>query len=259
MNNDPRKRTTQGDRQRRSAPYNGNPPKRRPPQKPTPPQKRRGDENELLESFRDLFSRENFKAAWASLTARMRIGISSFLTHVFLSKERILCGTVTAVLLLLLTLLQTTLFSKITPFGAIPDLMLSFVLALSVTEGRRWGAVWGIIAGVVIESLGVPEFYLMPLLYMLTGYFGGVICRHYLSETAAVRAVLAVGVIPLKGLFTAVYTVLSPISITPAEAFLEIILPEAGATLLLAAPVHLLVYLCLRPFHHTRADMVSER
>lgn len=227
--------------------------------RPVPPQKKRGDDNELVELFRDIFSKENFRTGMANLSARLRVGVSNFITHVFLSKERILCGTVTAVMLLLLALLQTTLFSAITPFGAIPDLMLSFVLALSVTEGRRWGAVWGIVAGVVIESLGVPEFYLMPLLYMLTGYFGGVICRHYLSETAAVRAVLAVGVIPLKGMFTAVYTVLSPISITPAEAFFDVILPEAGATLLLAAPVHILVYLCLRPFHHTRADMVSER
>lgn len=216
-------------------------------------------ENELLQLVREFFDSENLKSRAKELFSLAKLRLSDLITAMFHSKERIFCGIVTGVLMIFLALLQTTLFSTIRPFGAIPDLMLSFVLALSVTEGRRWGAVWGIVSAVVIESLSVPDVYLMPLLYMLIGYFGGIICRHYLSESAAVRAVLTVAVIPLKGAFTAVYMILSPIYATAGEIFFDVVLPEAGATLLLAAPVHILVYLCLKHFHHTRADMVAER
>lgn len=253
MNKDPRNRVPGSGGQRRPAPM-GQRKSPLPAKKPTPK-----EENELVQLVREFFDPDSLKDRAAWLKAHVRIWLGDLITAVFHSKERILCGVVTCAVMIFLALLQTTLFSTIRPFGAIPDLMLSFVLALSVTEGRRWGAVWGIVAAVVIESLSVPDVYLMPLLYMLTGYFGGVICRHYLSESAAVRAILTLGVIPFKGAFTAVYMMYSPIYATPGEIFFDVVLPEMGATLLLAAPVHLLVYVCMKHFHHTRSDMVSDR
>lgn len=253
MNKDPRQNIQRSGGQRRPAP-NG---QRRNP--PIPKKAGTKEENELVQLVREFLDADSLKERAVWLRTRLKLWLGDLITAVFHSKERILCGVVTCALMIFLALLQTTLFSTIRPFGAIPDLMLSFVLALSVTEGRRWGAVWGIVSAVVIESLSVPDVYLMPLLYMLTGYFGGVICRHYLSESAAVRAVLTLAVIPLKGAFTAAYMILSPIYATPGEIFFDVVLPEAGATLILALPVHLLVYVCLRRFHHTRAEMVSER
>ena len=217
------------------------------------------DRNELAEFFHDLFDPETARHTWNILASRFRVFLGDTFNTIIQSKESILKGVVVGILLVFLALLQTTLFGVIRPFGATPDLMLSFAMAVAVTEGRRWGAVWGIIAGVVIESLGVPDFYLMPLLYMLMAYFTGVICRHYLTESAAVRGILAASAIPFKCLFSWVYTFFSPIYITNIEAFGEIILPEAAATLLLSAPVHLLVFLCMKPFHRTRADMVADR
>ncbi len=219
----------------------------------------RKEENELVQNVRDMFSPENLRLKRDIFFAKLKLSLGKFITNIFLSKERIICGVVTFLVMLFLALLQTTLFSRLKPFGSVPDLMLSFVLALSVTEGRRWGAVWGIVAAVFIESLNVPYLYLLSPLYMLTGYFGGVICRHYLAESFAVRAVLTVGIIPFKCVFTAIYAVLSPLSATAGEIFFDIVLPEAGATLLLAAPVHILVYFSMKPFHRTRAEMVSER
>lgn len=156
-------------------------------------------------------------------------------------------------------LLQTTVFSTIRPFGAIPDLMLLFTLALSVTEGGKWGAVWGIISAVVIESLGMPDVILLPLLYMPVGYFCGILCTQRFTGSAAVRAVLTLSVLPFRAIFTVFYMLASPLSITAGEIFLDIVLPEMGATLLLAPLVHLPIYLCMRPFHRTRAEMVSEK
>lgn len=248
MNRDPRKHNGEAPRRRRQGASHGN----------IPPRPRK-NENELRELLRELFSKENLAQKLRLLRVKAKQLIGGALSAVFLARERIFCGAVTCAILVFLALLQTTLFSTLRPFGAIPDLMLSFVIALAVTEGRKWGAAWGIVAAVVIESLSVPDVYLLPLLYMPLGYFCGILCRHFLTGSAAVRAVITIGAIPLKGVFTAIYMTVSPISATPGEIFLEVVLPEAAATLTLAAPIHLLVYLCMKPFHHTRAEMVSER
>lgn len=185
--------------------------------------------------------------------------VRSFGMAAFYSRERILCGAVCAAALVFFALLQSTVFSALRPLGAVPDLMLLFTVALSVTEGPKWGAVWGIVAGVVIEALSLPEIMLSPLMYMLAGFFCGLLCSSRLSGTAPVRAVLTLGVLPLRGVLTSVCMALSPLPVTAGEVFFEIVLPEAAATLLLAVPVHALMYLCLRPFHRTRAEMVSEK
>lgn len=230
---------------------------RRPaPQKPKRPIPQR---ESLADSLREFFSGDNLRRIGRIASHKLKCAVSDFAMHVFYSRERILCGVVATVLMILMALLQTTLFSTLRIFGAIPDIMLSFVVAISITEGEKWGAVWGIIAAVVIESLGVPDMTLLPLLYMPVGYFCGFLCKNHFTGSAAVRAVFSVAVLPLRGIFTAIYMVVSPLYATAGEIVLHIVLPEMGATLLLAAPVHLILYLCLRPFHKTRAEMVSER
>lgn len=193
------------------------------------------------------------------LLLRIASAVRSFGMAAFYSRERILCGAVCALALVFSALLQSTVFSTLRPFGAVPDIMLLFTVALSVTEGPKWGAVWGIVAAVIIEALSLPEIMLLPLLYMLAGFFCGLLCSRRLLGTAPVRAVLTLGVIPFKGILTAVYMAISPLPVTAAEVFFEVVLPEAAATLLLAAPIHMLMYLCLRPFHRTRAEKVSEK
>lgn len=155
-------------------------------------------------------------------------------------------------------LLQTTVFSAVRPFGAIPDLMISFTAALAVTEGRKWGAVFGIIAAVVIEALSVNDVTLLPLIYMPIGFFCGVFCKYYFTGSFPVRTIITFATLPLRAIVTAAYAYFSPISITSAEIFYDIVLPETAATLFFALPVHLLMYVCLRPFHRTRAEKVSE-
>ena len=159
--------------------------------------------------------------------------------------------------MILFALTETTILSTLRPFGAVPDLMISFVAAIAITEGRKFGAVYGIIAAIVIESLGQTPVMLLPTLYMLTGFTVGVLCHLYVTDSILVRVLITLSLLPFRGIFTAIYTAMSPISATAGEAFVKIILPEAAATLLLALPVHLIVYLCMKPFHRTRAEKVE--
>ena len=61
---------------------------------------------------------------------------------------------VSAGLLLFFALLQTTIFARFRPFGAVPDLMLPLVIAVGMTEREKWGAVYGVIAAFVTICFG---------------------------------------------------------------------------------------------------------
>ncbi len=242
---------------------NGGTPRRVPERRPErPPQKRQqktDDKSPLLELLSEYLSpaaiKENLRRFFAYLGQTARgVGMS-----IFYSRERFICGAVCAVLMIIAAMLQTTVFSTIRPFGGVPDILLTFVIALAVTEGERWGAVWGIVCAVVIESLGTAEPTALPFLYMLCGYAAGALCRSRLTEGAAVRALLTVSSLVPRALLTAVLALTGPLTVTFSDLMTKIVLPEAGATLLLAAPVHFITYLCVKPFHHTRAEMVERR
>ena len=165
----------------------------------------------------------------------------------------LICGA----LVLFLSLLQTTIFARFRPFGAIPDLMLPLVIAIAMTEGEKWGAVWGLIAAFVIESLGAGGISLLPLLYMPAGYFCPLITKLYLTDTPPVRLIYTA----LSGLGRAVITLLY-LSLT-ADSFdlpvllSRIVLPEYASTFALAPFIHIIVFLTLRPFHKSRSERVG--
>ena len=95
-----------------------------------------------------------------SLTEKVRgwrLGLS-------LDGESLAKGGVCALLLIFFALLQTTLFTRFKPFGAVPDLILPLVAAIGMTEKEKWGAVFGVIAAFVIESLGGSTVTLLPIL-----------------------------------------------------------------------------------------------
>ncbi len=71
-----------------------------------------------------------------------------------------------AALLVLFASFQVTLFSKFRPFGAVPDLMIAFTVAIAFSEGERFGGIAGLVGAFVIESLSGTGVALLPLLYM---------------------------------------------------------------------------------------------
>lgn len=164
---------------------------------------------------------------------------------------------VCAALTILLALLQTTIFARFRPFGAIPDLMLPLVVAIGMTEGEQWGAVWGLIAAYMIESLGAGGISLLPLLYMPAGYFCPVLTELYLTDTPPVRliytAVCGIG----RAVITLLYFAITS-SVFDLPALLgDVTLPEYASTFVMSLPVHLIVYLSLHPFHKSRSERVG--
>ena len=171
--------------------------------------------------------------------------------------EAIAKGAVCALLIAVFSLIQTTLFTRFRPFGAVPDLILPLVIAIAMTERERWGAVVGLIAAFVIESLGGSRLTLLPLLYMPSGYVCGLLTIYYFRDSAAVRALYTVISSIARAFFTLITLAMTVADISLAAAVTDIVLPELAANLLFAVIPHSAAYLALRPFNKSRDAKVQ--
>lgn len=168
--------------------------------------------------------------------------------------DTLLKGAVCGLMILFFALLQTTVFSRFRPFGAVPDLMLPLVVAISMTEGEKWGSVCGIAAAFLVESLGSTGATLLPLLYAAVGYFCPILTTLYFTDSPPVRILYTV----LSGIGRALMTLLYLALHVTDFAFLpligSVILPEYAATICLSILAHLAVRFCLHPFHRSREE-----
>ncbi len=165
----------------------------------------------------------------------------------------VLCGA----LILLFALLQTTVFARFRPFGAIPDLMLPLVIAISLTEGERWGAVCGLVAAFIIESLGADTVSLLPLLYMPAGYLCPIITELYLTDTFPVRMIYTAVSTLGRSIISLFYLAVSAQHFDLAAIFTGVIFPEYAASFLMAILVHASVKLAFRRFHKSRSERIG--
>ncbi len=171
-----------------------------------------------------------------------------------MDSETVIKAIVIALLLLLFAILQTTLFTRFRPFGAIPDLMLPFVITVGIKERERWGAVWALIAAFVIDAAGGTEIMLLPLLYVPAAFTVGVLTTERLRDSAAVAAVYTAVSSVLRSVITLIIAAATMHGLTPSAALRSIVLPELAANILTAAIPQLITRAALRPFHKTRAE-----
>lgn len=200
--------------------------------------------------FRTFFSdiRGFFSQLWLFVKGK-RLQLS-------LDRDTLLRGLIVGGLLVFFAIMETTFGSRFPLFGATADLMLSFVIAVAMAEGERWGAVTGLIAGLVIDALGSAGASVSALLYMPLGYAVGVLTENYFTRSAAVRAIFLLGAGVAKMFLTGCMILFGDAEIPLGGAIFDILLPEYGATVILGAIPQLLVHLCLRSFHKTRAERV---
>ena len=156
---------------------------------------------------------------------------------------------------LMLAVLQVSLFAKFRIFGAVPDLMLCAVVCVAFFSGRFAGAITGIGAGFLIEALGSTGVSVLPVAYLVCGYLVGhyaraVIPRRFLSFLLyfGISLILRVAV-------TLTYVCLTYAQISLPSVIISILLPELAATALcgcaLYAPIRLI---CMLPEKKKRAD-----
>ena len=167
-------------------------------------------------------------------------------------------GVIIAVFVVFFSITQTTLLSRLRPFGAVPDLLLPLVVAVAMSEREKWGAVVGLISAFVIDALGGVTVMLLPLLYVPAGIFCGLLTTYRFRDSIPVAAMFTVVTSVLRFFISFLIALFTVHGITASQAILHFALPGLFANLIFAVFPHLFVRLAMRPFHKTRAERTEE-
>jgi rod shape-determining protein MreD len=89
-----------------------------------------------------------------------------------------------------LVVLQTTVFTHLRIFGAVPDLSLVATVAVAYEEGPRSGALFGFAAGLATDLFLSTPLGLSALAFALTGYGVGLFQTGMIRESRGIASAL---------------------------------------------------------------------
>ncbi|MBQ7475330.1 MAG: hypothetical protein IJS78_05350 [Clostridia bacterium] len=206
------------------------------------------------------FTRKNSNAADGelSLPERLREKFNTWRLSFSIDGEVVAKAAIFAFFIILFSITQTTLLSRIRPLGAVPDLLLPFVVAVAVSEREKWGAIIGLVSAFVIDALGGVRIMLLPLLYVPTGIVCGLLTTYRFRDSVPVNAIYTVVTSVLRSFIAMIIGFNSIRGISAGQAFTDIALPAFFANIIFAVFPHILVRLTMRPFHKTRAERTSK-
>jgi len=145
-------------------------------------------------------------------------------------------------LLAVVAILQTTIVPGLAVWGVFANLPLLVVVSWSLLRGPREGAVWGFIAGLMVDLLSGAPFGAATLSLIIVGFLTG------LGETAVFRTRIALPMVAML-LATIVYDLLfllvvqiSGQPVTWLDSVFRIVLPSA----ILNAVLTPIVFLTMR-------------
>jgi rod shape-determining protein MreD len=164
-------------------------------------------------------------------------------------------GLKAAALLFVAAVAQVSIFAQAQLFGAVPDVLLVTLVALSLLRGSVVGAVGGFFAGLIVDTASLGTLGLTSLVLTLAGYWIG----RYGETTGRDRAhapflsVAVVTVLYQVGLLV-VHFVLGESA--PGGAVMRGLIPAVALNLILTAPVYAVVRRLLRPT--SRDELTTE-
>ena len=139
--------------------------------------------------------------------------------------------------LFLLAVIEGTVFTRFTLFGASPDLLLGAVLTLAMAEGEKTGGVCGIAAGFFGASLCGASALYMPFAF-LVGYIFGIISDRALAKNYPSALALMGCVYALKCFFNLIDASVTAHSFDLLRSLTEAVLPELFYSAILFSPVY---------------------
>jgi rod shape-determining protein MreD len=164
-------------------------------------------------------------------------------------------GVKAAALLFVAAVAQVSIFSQAQVFGAVADVLLVTLVALSLLRGSVVGAVGGFFAGLVVDTASLGTLGLTSLVLTLAGYWIG----RYGETTGRDRAhapflsVAVVTVLYQVGLLV-VHFVLGESA--PGGAVMRSLNPAVVLNLILTGPIYAVVRRLLRPTN--RDELTAE-
>ena len=146
----------------------------------------------------------------------------------------------------LLGVLQCSFFARLKPFGAVPNLMLGSLCAITLIDSKKTAAVYGVAGGYFIDALGAVPPSFSPIFFLI-----GVVIIGKISEKMMPRFVsfliVMIPTVLMGGLFTYINMCVSVSGIAPIGVFLRLALPEMLCTYVFCLPVYFIIALCMYP------------
>lgn len=148
-----------------------------------------------------------------------------------------------------LVLMQTTFFARFRPFGASADILIASVAAVALFEGGQAGAIYGAVIGYIADAVGGVGVIILPLPYMLVGYFCGVFATDYYKRSWFLFIIFDLCAAVVRAVTTLFYLMATWHAFDISVVIPSVILPEMMSTLVLSPfPALLLlpIYLIFR-------------
>ncbi|MGE5453982.1 MAG: rod shape-determining protein MreD [Methylocystaceae bacterium] len=139
-------------------------------------------------------------------------------------------------------LMETTVFSAYHLWGITPDLLLIFVMFMSVLDGRRAGAIYGFLCGLLLDLYLARYVGVNALSLALAGYLAGLLRRqvypeHLLSPLLAVAAGTLLNQIASLAIM---YFIGADVGVT--RGYITGIALQAGFNMVLTVPLYIWYY-----------------
>lgn len=132
-------------------------------------------------------------------------------------------------------------FRPISVFGVSPMYVLCGVSAMGILEKEKFGAIFGLIFGLLCDFAGGSLFGSQALVFMITGFIAGTLSEITLSKSFfSTLVITASSIIVFGGLKSLFYIVLNEEE--PLSVLLYIMLPK----FLLTLPFSVLIYFMLK-------------
>lgn len=129
-----------------------------------------------------------------------------------------------------IALLQTTFFSRFRPFSSSPDILILTVATIGFYDNEKSAAILGAFLGFIAGAVGGTGISLLPLIYMLVGYFAGLFASEYYKRGILLYAIYVVGCCVIRFFTTSIYIAFMWQSVDIIDAMKGVLIPEFLST-----------------------------
>ena len=151
----------------------------------------------------------------------------------------------------LLCILQSSFFSRLRPFGGVPDLMLGGVIAVMMLDNKYSAAVLALGGGFFLDCIGSSTPAFSPVFYLAAVALLGLISDKMEIRFASFGALLLPAVI-LRMIYSFLYIWGMQGGLPHFGDLALTLLSEALVTAIFCLPVFFLIKLCMIPINKMR-------
>ena len=146
----------------------------------------------------------------------------------------------------ILGILQCSFFSRLKPFGAVPDIMLGALCAIALLDGKGVAIVSSVCAGYFIDALGTVSPSFSPLFYLVCAVVSALLAEKLIPKFISF-ALSMLPLLALKAIYTLTAVTAAYGELPALSAALSLLLSEAISTAVICVPVYFVIKLCTIP------------